>query len=286
MNHDNKTMQFSYFPGCSLATTAKENNRSLMSFCGRHGVFLEELRDWNCCGSSSAHSIDSELGHHLPARNLALAPPDRPLLVACPSCYLRLKSTQMEIAADEEAQKEFGRMWGREFNPDLQIINFFEMLARVVDTGALNEIKDSLKGLKFAPYYGCMLMRPPKMRRERNFHGLMEKVLSEMGAEPVQWAHKARCCGTFLSVSRPVVSAGSVQTIMGGAKKAGAECVVTACAMCHLNLEIRSRPSEDIPVLHFSELLSLAGGIGQGQGWFRRHLIDPRPLLRRRRLIA
>ncbi|MFP3980251.1 MAG: CoB--CoM heterodisulfide reductase iron-sulfur subunit B family protein [Desulfobacterales bacterium] len=283
---NNGKMTYSYFPGCSLATTAKENNRSLFSFCEEHGVSLIELKDWNCCGSSSAHSIDSELAHDLPARNLALAPADRPLLVACPSCYLRLKSTYMDIAADPEAQKEFGRMFGRKFNPDLQIVNFFEMLARVADTGAFEKSKESLKGLRFAPYYGCMLMRPPKMRRERTFSGLMEKVLSSLGAEPVQWAHKARCCGTFLSVSRPLVSAKSVQTIMTGAEKAGAECIVTACAMCHLNLEIRSRQSENIPVLHFSELLSLAGGIGEGRGWFRRHLIDPRPLLRSRRLIA
>lgn len=283
---NNHQMQFSYFPGCSLATSARENNRSLMSFCRQHGVFLTELSDWNCCGSSSAHSIDAEAGHHLPARNLALAPSDRPLLVACPSCYLRLKSTQMEIAASPEARLEFGRMWGRAFNPDLQIINFFEMLSRVVDLGSLGHAKESLNGLRFAPYYGCMLMRPPKMRHERNFGGLMEKVLSALGAEPVNWAHKARCCGTFLSASRPAVAERSVASIMDGAARAGAECIVTACAMCHLNLEMRSRRPGRMPVLYFSELLSLAGGIGQGQGWFRRHLIDPRPLLRSRRLIA
>lgn len=279
-------MEFSYFPGCSLATTAKENNRSLLSFCGQQGVSLIELKDWNCCGSSSAHSIDPELGHHLPARNLAMAPPERPLLVACPSCYLRLKSTQMDIAADPAAMQEFGRLWGRPFNPDLQIISFFEMLAMIVDTGALQDMKYSLKGLMFAPYYGCMLRRPPKMRRERTFSGLMEKVLSALGAKPVQWPYNARCCGTFLSVSRPLVAEQSVKGIMNGAAKAGAECIVTACAMCHLNLEIRCRQADKLPVLHFSELLSLAGGIGQGQGWFRRHLIDPRPLLQRRRLIA
>lgn len=284
--NNNEAMQYSYFPGCSLATTAKENNRSLLAFCEQHGVRLKELKDWNCCGSSSAHSIDAELGHQLPARNLALAPADRPLLVACPSCYLRLRSTQMEVAQDPEARQEFGRLWGRPFNPELRIVNFFEMLARVADAGALEGSKNSLKELRVAPYYGCMLMRPPKMRRERNFHGLMEKVLSGLGAEPLQWAHKARCCGTFLSASRPVVSSRSVQTIMDGAARAGAECIVTACAMCHLNLEIRSSQQVRVPVLHFSELLSLAGGIGQGRGWFRRHLIDPRPVLRRRGLIA
>ncbi|MBS0013434.1 MAG: hypothetical protein KFF46_05625 [Desulfobacterales bacterium] len=285
MNNLN-TLQYSYFPGCSLATSAKESNRSLISFCRQQGVELTELRDWNCCGSSSAHSIDAHLAHHLPARNLALAPPDRPLLVACPSCYLRLKRTHMEIAEDSAAREEFQRMWGRRFDPDLEIVSFFEMLSMIVDQGRLKGLSGRLNGLRFAPYYGCMLMRPPKMRREHTFHGLMEKVLSQTGAEPVRWPHKARCCGTFLSVSRPLVAAKSVQTIMDGAARANAECIVTACAMCHLNLEIRSTRPGRIPVLYFSELLSLAGGIGQGEGWFRRHLIDPRPLLRRHHLIA
>lgn len=278
--------ELAYFPGCSLATSAKENNRSLHVFCSYYGVTLTELPDWNCCGSSSAHSINSELGEYLPARNLALVPPGKQLLVACPSCYLRLKQAHMKIGNDIRAQAEFKQMWKRPFNPDLQIINFFELLSQLADAGAFENRKKRLNGLKFVPYYGCMLNRPPEMRYERNFHGLMEKVLTSLGGEPVPWSHGARCCGTFLSVSRPLIAAKSVQSIMDGALNAGADCIVTACAMCHLNLEIRSRLPGKVPVLYFSELLSLSEGIGQGRGWFSKHLIDPRPLLKSRRLIA
>ncbi len=278
--------KISYFPGCSLATSAKENNASLKMFCKQNGVWLVDLTDWNCCGSSSAHSVNAELGHDLPSRNLALAPPDRLLLAACPSCYLRLKQTHMEIANDSRARENYEKMWGKPFYPDLEIINFFELLSQFVDAGAFAGKEERLKGLKFAPYYGCMLNRPPKMRHEKKFHGLMEKVLASLGAEPVRWPHAARCCGTFLSVSRPVIAADSVGRIMDGAAAAGAECIVTACAMCHLNLEIRSRLPGRIPVLYFSELLSLVEGIGPGMGWYSKHLIDPRPLLKSRRLIA
>ncbi len=284
--NDMPMRELAYFPGCSLATSAKENNRSLKIFCSQYGVKLVELSDWNCCGSSSAHSINMELAEYLPARSLSLVPDGRQLLVACPSCYLRLKQSHMRIAKHIGAQAEYKKMWGRAFDPDLQIINFFELLSQMVDAGAFENHKKRLNGLKFVPYYGCMLNRPPEMRHERNFHGLMEKVLASLGGEPVQWGHKARCCGTFLSVSRPLIAAKSVQTIMDGAFDSGAECIVTACAMCHLNLEIRSRLPGKIPVLYFSELLSLSEGIGQGRGWFSKHLIDPRPLLKSRRLIA
>jgi len=276
----------SYFPGCSLATSAKESNRSLRTFCSHYGVELVELKDWNCCGSSSAHSINTELSEYLPARNLSLAPGNIPLLVACPSCYLRLKLTHRHLRDDANAQAEYRSMWGRPFNPDLRIINFFELLSELADTGAFANKQTRLNGLKFVPYYGCMLARPPALRFEKNFHGLMENILTSLGAEPLRWSHAARCCGTYLSVSRPDIASRTVQQIMDGAAAAGAECIVTACAMCHLNLEIRSHLPGKIPVLYFSELLSLAEGMGQGMGWFRKHLIDPRPLLKSRRLIA
>ena len=115
--------------------------------------------------------------------------------------------------------------------------------------------------------------------------GVAPRGLLPLGAEPVRWPYAARCCGTFLSVSRPVIAADSVQAIMEGAAAAGAECIVTACAMCHLNLEIRCTLKNPIPTLHFSELLSMALGGDDHKKWFPRHIVDPVPLLKKRQLI-
>jgi heterodisulfide reductase subunit B len=278
--------ELTYFPGCSLATTAKENDRSLYVFCERHGIKLMELEDWNCCGSSSAHSIDHTISKWLPTRNLALAPPGRPLMAACPNCYRQLKLAHMSLLSSAEDQAEYERMWGRSFDPNLQIMTFFELLSQMVDQGAFESHKTGLKGLKVAPYYGCMLARPPIMRYEKNFHGFMEKVLFSLGAEPLYWTSATRCCGTFLTVTRPDIANRTVETIISDAENVKAECIVTACAMCHMNLEIRSKLPGKTPIFHFSELLSLSMGIGGGMGWFRRHLIDPRPLLRSKKLIG
>jgi len=86
-------IELSYFPGCSLATSARENNRSLLNVCKKLGYRIVELEDWNCCGSSSTHSIQSDLAFHFACRNLSLAPAGRPLLVACPNA--REVSVQM-----------------------------------------------------------------------------------------------------------------------------------------------------------------------------------------------
>lgn len=276
----------SYFPGCSLATTAKENDRSLHMFCEQHHVRLEELNDWNCCGSSSSHCIDPDLARWLPTRNLALTPSGRPLLVACPSCYQRLKLAQLELKESESTQKIYYELWGRAYDPELRIITFFDLLSEMLEAGAFKAHADGLKGMNIASYYGCMLSRPPSLKNDRNFHGFMEKVLVSMGATPLQWNNAVKCCGTFLSVSRPDIASANVQAIVDEAAAVKADCIVTACAMCHLNLEIRCKLPGKIPVLHFSEILSLATGIDTDMNWFKRHLIDPRPMLRSKKLIA
>jgi heterodisulfide reductase subunit B len=283
---DLHTKNLAYFPGCSLATTAKENDRSLHLFCEQYRIRLEELTDWNCCGSSSTHSIDHDLAVWLPTRNLALVPSGQSLLVACPSCYQRLKLAQLELENSESVQKIYHKLWGREYDPDLQIITFFDLLSELADAGAFKPHADRLKGMIIASYYGCMLQRPPAMRKMKNFHGIMEKVLGSMGATSLRWNNSVQCCGTFLSVARPDIASRHVQGIIDEAESLGAECIVTACAMCHLNLEIRSKLPGKIPILHFSEILSLSGGVGSGMGWFKRHLIDPRPLLKKKELIA
>ena len=119
--------KYSYFPGCSLATSAKENNESLIDFFRQAGIDLVEIEDWNCCGSSSAHSIDSDLADLLAVRNLSLAPSDRPLAVACPSCFLRLKHCQLKLRKDEAARQQYEGRFGRAIDPDLEILHFFEI---------------------------------------------------------------------------------------------------------------------------------------------------------------
>jgi heterodisulfide reductase subunit B len=272
----------SYYPGCSLATTAKENNRSLIYLFRHLGFELVELEDWNCCGSSSAHSIDRDLAFDLASRNLSLCPPGRPLLVACPSCLLRLRHAHLQLKEDPVARRRYEKKWGQPFNADLEILHFFEILDNLNLLTFANDNLPRLSGLKFVTYYGCMLARPPAMRREKNYHGLMEKVLASLGATPIKWSYSSRCCGTFLTVARPDVVTPIVNEIIMGAIKADADCIVTACAMCHLNLEARATLKTKLPVLHFSEIISLALGLGKKEqkNWFARHLVDPRPLLK------
>jgi heterodisulfide reductase subunit B len=278
--------EFAFFPGCSVASTASESNQSMMRVCETLGFNLTELPDWNCCGSSSAYIVDPGLGMLLTARNLSLADPDKPLLVMCPRCLHHLRHVHDTLSKERDRRRSMERRLGRPISPDLQIIHFLEAVVRYGLPTLAGNPPRSLNGLKFVPYYGCTLFRPPALRRERYFQGEVENVLHALGGEAITHSLTSRCCGSFLSAAKPEVVTQQVNLIMESAVAAEAECLVTVCAMCQLNLEIRCTLEQRLPVFHFSEVLAIALGAQDYRNWFVRHLVDPRPLLVSRGLIS
>ena len=275
----------SYFPGCSLESSARESNISLMEAAGILGLNLIELEDWNCCGSSSANILDKELAFSLAVRNLSLAPAHRPLMAMCPRCLYHLREAHLRLRREPETLRAQERRWGRTISLDLPIIHFLEVLVRLGPARLQQGLVRNLNGLKFVPYYGCTLFRPPALRQGTYYQGELGNVLTMLGGESIDKALTHRCCGSFLSAARADVVTPLVNEILASAVAVGAECLVTSCAMCQLNLEIRCTWEPRLPVFHFSEILALAMGARDYEGWFTRHLVDPRPLLAARKLI-
>ena len=280
-----RSCDISYYPGCSMATTAQESNLSLLEMFKIIGFNLIELEDWNCCGSTSAHNIDSQVALDLAVRNLFLAPPDRPLLVACPNCLLRLLHAHFVLNQDDLKRRKYEKEWGTTYNTDLKILHFFDLLENINVLNFSDNGNKKLQGLRFVSYYGCMLSRPNALQFDKDYYGFIEKILTSVGGESISWPYYSQCCGTFLSVAKPDIITPIVNKIMQGAIDAEADCIVTACAMCHLNLEVRCNMKNPVPTLHLSELLSLALGCGEYESWFSRHLVDPKPMLKSKGLI-
>jgi heterodisulfide reductase subunit B len=276
----------SYYPGCSLESSSRESNISLMEASKLLGLNLIELEDWNCCGSSSANILDPDIAFSLAVRNLALAPPERPLMAMCPRCLYQLRLAHLKLQEDPEVHRAQERRWGRRISLDLEIIHFLEVLVRMGPQRLQNCLAQTLNGLKIVPYYGCTVFRPPALRRGKYYQGEMGHVLSLLGGQEMTKALTHRCCGSFLSAARADVVTPVVNEIIESAVAIGAECLVTACAMCQLNLEVRCTWEPRLPIFHFSEILALSLGAQDYEGWFTRHLVDPRPLLQSRGLIS
>lgn len=280
--------EISYFPGCSLTSSSHEGKVPLDYLFSHLGINLIELDDWNCCGSTSAHSINSDLGHDLASRNLSIVPEGNPLMVACPNCLLRLKTAHHHIKENVTLRYEYEKKWGVPFNENLEIHHFYYFLDKIDLKTQFKHKKNSLKGLTYVPYNGCMLSKPPLMKGSKSYYGLVEEVLSSFGAVPLRWRYSSRCCGTFLAATNPDIVTPMVNSIIDGAVKAGADCIITACAMCQMNLELRCNLKQKIPVMHFSEIMAIALGLGEKEqkSWFSRHLVNPIPFLKGRDLFV
>lgn len=101
------------------------------------------------------------------------------------------------------------------------------------------------------------------------------------GAQAVDWAYKTECCGAALATSRPEIGAKMIYEVIENAREAGAECIVTACPLCMLNLDMRQAGAEkqygvslNMPVYYLTELLALAGGYSQEEVGIPRHFVE------------
>ncbi|MGB9887978.1 MAG: CoB--CoM heterodisulfide reductase iron-sulfur subunit B family protein [Moorellales bacterium] len=280
--------RFSYYPGCSLHSTATEYDASTRAVLAALGIEVEELADWNCCGASSGHALSPYLAHALPLRNLILAEQQgEAVVVPCAACYNLLRVTQDFMARNPEAAERINRdlkaTVGHPYEGRAVVRHLLDVLSTPEMLRLIrSRVRRPLTGLRIAAYYGCLLNRPAVVSFEESPEQptRMEKVLEAVGATPVSWTGRTDCCGASLSLSRPDLVSHLVGTIVAAAYRAGAAALVTACPLCQSNLDGRqSRVDAHMPVFYVSEVVGIALGLQGAEGWLGRHLLDPRPLL-------
>ncbi len=182
-------MEIPYFPGCTLRTKAKGFDNSARASMRALGIELVELADWNCCGATFPLSVDNLLALSGPARVLVSARAEgERLAVACSACYNVLKRTNRLFREDPESREKLNLFIEADYQGDLKVVHLLELLRDEIgfeEVGAA--VKKPLEGLRVAPYYGCMLLRPPK---EVAFDDpenpqVMDELLRSLGAEVV-----------------------------------------------------------------------------------------------------
>jgi heterodisulfide reductase subunit B len=255
------------------------------------GIELVELDDWNCCGASSAHTLDHELGLALPGRNVALAQQaGLDMVIPCPACYQHCRDADIRMREDEAWRERMEQILQFHYEGGARPRHLLEVLSNDLDKRELEEkVTKPLKGLKVASYYGCVLVRPPELTGwdDPEHPVTMDQLMTVLGAETIDWSYKVDCCGASLTLSRGDIVAELSTKIVEGAAEAGADCIVSACGMCEINLDTRQAPRsrEKMPIFYLTELMALAFGLPRVEKWLRRHSVDPRPLLRKRGLL-
>jgi heterodisulfide reductase subunit B2 len=280
-------LNFAYYPGCSLETTAAEYNESLLEVSKILGIELKELPDWSCCGASSGHSSDYLLSHALAGRNLAMAEKmGLDIAVACPACYLRLNDTCHEFKNEAKLREKLPSLINRPYEARYQVRHILDIIRNSVGLETVKEkVVRPLKGLKAVAYYGCYLVRPPDLTHfddPEDPHSL-DDLLKTLGMEVPDWRGKVECCGGSQSFTGRDTVKHLVNDIIEAAREVEAEAIVTACPLCQANLETRQSGAKQVPVFYFTELMGLAFGLSAGR-WFLRHLISPTALLKKHKL--
>jgi heterodisulfide reductase subunit B2 len=284
-------MNVSYYPGCSLDGTAIEYNESLKKVAKTLGLELEELPDWTCCGSSSAHVTGDNLAVSLAGRNLIIADKiGKDLLVPCAACFQRLKAADKALKAGKSVAGSSHRYAGQfhiKHSADLIWEDFGEK-------AIMAKVKKSLESLSPVCYYGCLTTRPPKITDARDPEDpqAMDEIMKTLGAGVKDWSYKTDCCGGNLVLTHTELARKLIKKVLDMALEAEADCLVVGCPMCQSNLDTRQKEVRQdngqeykLPVYYFTELMGLAFGDPQVEKWLNKHLTEAKTLLREKGLL-
>jgi heterodisulfide reductase subunit B len=254
------------------------------------GVELQEIDDWNCCGATAYSHIDELLAHVLCARNLALAEKAGLDVVApCSGCFKNLHFANSHMQDDRDLMEHMNFALEEDdlhYSGTLKVRHLMDMFVTEVGLEAIKkQATDRLKGLKVAPYYGCQLIRPRKGNQgiaEVEGPRFFEDLIAAIGAEPVMYPYRLRCCGASLIATNRKAALAMLRDLLQSSLAAGADVIGTACPLCQINLELyqtevnREYDTElSIPVLYFTQLMGLALGISPKRLGIGKEVVSP-----------
>lgn len=286
--------EYIYYPGCSLEATAIEYNMSVRLVFKALGVKLIEPDDWSCCGSTPAHSVDHGFAGALAARNLAIVEKmgASTLITPCPACLSAFKKAHMRMAADESFKAEVNEFLDEPYNCTVTAKSVLQVLYEDIGLDALAEkVTIDLPDLKAAPYYGCIIARPPEVMQFDDPENplAMDKILERLGVAVCDFAFKTECCGAAYGVVKRKMVNELSSKILNMALDSGANCMVVPCQLCQQNLDLRQdqinatmQSSFNIPILYFTQVMGLAYGYSLKELGIDKHNVKAESVLRSR----
>ncbi len=266
-----------YYPGCTLKTVASIFDRTAREVFRELGVELRELKNWNCCGTVYSLASDDVMHQLAPVRNLIRAKEEgyTELLTLCAMCYNTLKRANELVRRDPEVLSKINDFMYLEevkYDGSVEVIHGFELLRELEDK-IKEKVKNPLEGLKFAPYYGCLLLRPAEVAiDDPEDPRYLSHLVKLLGGEAIDFPYATECCGSYHTVGAKELVYQRTYEIVNLARELGADALVLSCPLCHFNLDARARELEaersgfeHIPVFYFTELLAHAFGLSELQ---------------------
>ncbi len=318
-------MTYALYTGCTPKVAEPELLMSAMAVAGALGWNLVEKREFTCCGGSHLQDYDDGMALLANARNLAYADEEgMDLVTLCNTCQFVLADYRSRLLADGELRDRTNerlaplkiRFTGKS-RPRHYLYVLIEELGY---EGIAARVKNPLRGLKVASFYGCHNIRPSAIQAEANGGEdpwkprSLDKLVAALGGEPVSFTDTNGCCGFHTSLANAKVSGALSGAILSQAHEAGAEALITPCPLCHTNLDAAQYEAKaaigmgigfplprfiegfrltpgflkrgfSLPVLHFEQLIGIAWGIDPRKLGLGRNIVPARSNPRLRQLL-
>jgi len=267
-------MKLLYFPGCSLKTYATVYEKTTLEVLRALGFEVYELERWNCCGAEFTSAIDFFMHHIGAVRDLIRAQEmqrkygTNKLLTLCPLCYNVLALVNQKLKQDQEFYERVSSFMDDEekYELGIEVIHLVSVLREIPPEKIKEKVTKPLSEFNVAVYYGCKLARPKEVAIiDPEDPLIIERIIEELNASPVDWSYKTECCGAYLIATNKDAVKNAVERIIYDAIDNGANIIATVCPLCHFNLtytqEKLMRHHKIVPVVYITELLAFAFGM-------------------------
>ena len=258
-------MKYSYYPGCTLRTKAKDLDAYARASAKVLGFELEEIENWQCCGGVYPLGTDEIATKLSSVRALNEAKEKgQDLVTLCSACHHVIKRVNDDMKNVEDIRTRANNYMQLEepYAGETTVLHFLEVLRDRVGFDTLKEkVVNPLKGKKIGAYYGCLLLRPGKIMAFDNPENpsVIEDFIRAIGAEPVIYPYRNECCGGYISLKEKEMAENMSKKVTDSAKGFGAEMLITACPLCLYNL--KKNGNQTLPIYYFTELLAEAPGV-------------------------
>lgn len=265
--------EYAYYPGCSLESLGKSYHLSTLEVAAKLGMKFSELEDWNCCGATAYFPVDELLSYTLSARNLAIAEKTglSDFVAPCSACFKNAYTTNKYINSDPDLAEHINFALEEDNLHIKGTMHVRHLIEVILEDAGLEAIKSKvthpLIDLNVAPYYGCQLVRPRKLDENVENPQYFEGLLSAIGASPVDFESRTRCCGGSLIITNRIAALDMVKILLQDAINSHAQIIATTCPMCNVNLEVYQHQvnrefgtNYSIPVVYFTQLMGSAFG--------------------------
>jgi succinate dehydrogenase / fumarate reductase cytochrome b subunit len=285
-------MKLAYWPGCVSRGFTSELHGSMAFSAEKLGIELVELDRANCCGAGVIAEHNQELADTLNARTFALAQQVQGaelMMNICSTCQGAQNECQERLDANADYRGRVNETLageGLEYQRGIANKHFLWLLVEEIGLDKVRErVQRPLENLRVGPFYGCYIVRPTDrlgIDSEHPRDGYLHALIAALGGTVVDYAGQYKCCGFPIITMNKEASLRQAGRHLGDAIDADADCLVTPCPLCHLNLDLQQPMAERIvgrrlgmPVLHLPQLVGLALGLDSKELGLNRHVVKP-----------